>query len=394
MKITETQRNTGSANSHKRQNFSIQDIRRMYFGEKIPQSQIAKMIGVSLDKFRDIFEKQGWKKNTREYTDEEIRRLYFDEMLSKSKIAQKLGIARSTVTRAFQRHKWQTRPPPTKRNPEEARKLHEKGFTHKEIAKKLGISRRTVDNYLKDLGVESRRKIYKSDQERRNARKRRSKQQLEKVKAKRDELFGKKCNICGIQRGEKRKIAIHRKDFTEHTESALWTHSHLETVNPDDWAALCVMCHRGIHWVHDEFGMEWQDVEKCIGQKSTTGVERTSSTQKTTQETKPASYADKELENLDVDDIKTALFGDECYFCGPLPDDKSLVIHKKDGTPHPKSILSSKKSLLELNPEEWQALCQKHHRYVHWAMNHLGMTWDDIESALTSNSGSELDGEI
>lgn len=31
-------------------------------------------------------------------------------------------------------------------------------------------------------------------------------------------------------------------------------------------------------------------------------------------------------------------------------------------------------------PDEWAALCQKCHRYVHWAEGNLGLEWDDMRS--------------
>ncbi|MGY5874216.1 MAG: helix-turn-helix domain-containing protein [Candidatus Thorarchaeota archaeon] len=384
-KGTANKRDTGAVSSRKRKKIIVEKIRRLHFDQNLTQSQIAKKIGIPLAEVRGVFKQQRWKKHTRRYSDEDIQRMYYKEMLSISEIARRLGISYSTLYNIFQRNKWKKRPPPTKADPEEARKLYEKGLTHKEIAKELGVSRASVGNYLRGLEVRTRRRKskYKSDEERAIAKKERSRNQLEKVKAKRDDLFGTKCRICGIERGEKRKIAVHRKDFTEHEDNALWRLGYLKSLNPDDWAANCVMCHRGVHWVHDALGMEWQDVEKWVDPRIIDGIEKERPLQQSTHETQPISANDTPLQDFDGDiyEIRKELFGEECYFCGPLPEDKTLTIHKKDGSHHRDALLWSKERLQELNPDEWQALCQRDHRYVHWAMKRLGMTWDDIESA-------------
>jgi len=323
-----------------------------------------------------------WETEKRRYADEDIRHLYFDERLSKSDIARKLGIANSTVGRTFKRNGWEILPLPKKGDPEEARRLYEQGLTHKEIAKKLEISRRTAGKYLEELGVKSKRRSkYKSDAEKKCAKKEQARKRCSIVQELRDKLFGTECRVCGVDR-DKRKIIIHNRNFVEHGINALWNLSFLKTLDPEEWSALCVMCHRGVHWANSQLGMDWQAVEDRVKQKTLEESKRKISTQ--SQDEQFASDKGGSLHNLEgeVKDIRRALFGDECYFCGTIPEGKKLVIHRKNGAPHRGSLLWSKERLRGLKPEEWIASCTKHHRYVHWAMKNLGLKWDDIDSAL------------
>ncbi|MHA2141600.1 MAG: hypothetical protein ACXADC_04215 [Candidatus Thorarchaeota archaeon] len=55
---------------------------------------------------------------------------------------------------------------------------------------------------------------------------------------------------------------------------------------------------------------------------------------------------------------------------------------EKDGEKHNENDLWDRARLLKLNPDEWESLCQKHHRYTHWAMRRLYVSWEDIASAF------------
>lgn len=371
--------------SAKGKHINLNEIKYLFFSQHIPFSEIAKRLGVCLSEVRQLFKQQGWRARSRKYTDEDIRRLYLEKGLLKSEIAKRPRISPSTIDKAFKRNNWKSCPPPKKANPEDAYKLLKKGITREEIAKELGVHKRTVDRYLKELGVESRwgrdKKKYKTSEERLKAKRKQSRKRLARVKKKRDEVFGTECRVCGIEKGEGRKIAVHKKDCQPHNETELWTMGHLKAMNPDEWAALCVMCHRGIHWTHSDLGMDWQDVERYVSQKPRVAREKKTLLPDPTGEVHHVYAGNKQLQDLDdVDEIKKEIFGEECYFCGQLPDDKRLTIHRKDGAPHGDKHLKTKEGLLGLDPAEWQAMCTKHHRYVHWAMRRLGMKWADIEA--------------
>lgn len=314
------------------------------------------------------------------YSIEDIWILYFRNGFCKRVIAKKLGIACSTVGRVFDKMKWPTRLPPTKADPREALRLHDAGYSRKEIGKTLNVSVSTVKNYLREFGEKRPRYTEKERAEKSKENARRSR---EKAKKMRNDLFGNKCRVCGVS-GKRRKIAIHNKDFEEHSMNALWRISFLQKVNPDEWAALCIMCHRGVHWAHDDLAMGWKCIENLVKrEKSEIHI---NTKEREIAQIEPSGKLDSSP-SLDgnAQDLRNALFGGNCHFCGAIPEEKNRVIHRKDGQPHRRSSLWTKEFLLKMNPGEWILLCSKHHRYVHWAMKQLGLSWEDIESAFRGN---------
>ncbi len=344
--------------------------------------QIAKKLGVTPKEISDVFEKLGIDAQRYSQRDIEIGRLYYASRLSKIDIARKLGVSYNTVIRTFDKYGWKSLPRPKSADPEEARRLYEKGLFQKEIAKQLGVSYYTIGNYLRELGVDIRKRGYKSDERRAEARKEKAQRHLNKVKSLRDEKFGSTCRICGVGRDE-RKIAIHRKDCQKHDEKELWSLKGLRKLDPVEWAALCVMCHRGAHWAHDDMSVGFDKLEGMTQQGNQQDDNKTNLKDEKSMEAKldkeeaKAGSTDKEVEEMRRD-----LFGEDCFFCGPVPENKRLVIHKKDGESHDKSDLWDKEKLQNLNRDEWVPVCSKHHRYVHWAMNWIYMSWEEIASAF------------
>ncbi|MFW9842946.1 MAG: sigma factor-like helix-turn-helix DNA-binding protein, partial [Candidatus Thorarchaeota archaeon] len=314
------------------------------------------------------------------YSVEDIWRLYYIDGLSKSEIARSLGIANSTVHRVFEKNKWRSLPTPKKGDPKEAFRLSQLGLTHKEIAKELGVTRTTVGSYLREFGVKRK---FLTDLERKQKHKEKSKEVVETANALRNKLFGTKCIICGATR-EKRGLAIHRKDCIEHDVNALWRPSFLQKVKPEEWAALCVMCHRGVHWAHEDLGLNWQDIENLFRNKITKGDTQTAPSSKQRLEKLPKSA------RAEIEKLRKELFGDRCYFCGLIPKGKNKVIHRKDGSPHKRQALWRREFLLQINPDEWVMVCQKHHRYVHWGMKHIGLNWNDISSLFKKNKENKI----
>lgn len=71
-------------------------------------------------------------------------------------------------------------------------------------------------------------------------------------------------------------------------------------------------------------------------------------------------------------------YGDSCFFCGHK---KVGIIHRKDGQPHKRLSLMSWKELIDVvenHRDEYVRVCGLCHAGVHWCMNVLRMTWDDI----------------
>jgi DNA-binding CsgD family transcriptional regulator len=387
---TRSKKNTKRKTQSEKKTTSPQKAFNLIFDKELTQSQIAKKLGVSPKEIGKIFAKVGIEPRKLSPRDAEIAKMYYSQRMSKVDIAKKLGVSYNTVLRTFDKYGWKSIPRKTRAEPEEARKLYEKGRTQAEIAKKLGVSRHTIGNYLRQLGVEIRKPGYKTDEERQQARKEKGRRHRERVKAFRDGLFGSTCRICGVGR-DKRKIAIHKKNCEAHDDKDLWRMKFLKKVNPDNWAALCVMCHRGAHWAYNEMGAEFDALEKMAKQGNQTKEGTDKSQKESKKDSQKESKTDSssetrddksDLANKSVEEIRKDLFGDDCFYCGEIPSDKRLVIHKRDGEKHDDKELWDKETLMKLNPEEYEALCTKHHRYTHWAMKRLNLNWEDIASAV------------
>jgi len=374
--------NNSKKKSKQKKKISPEEVCRLFFKDGLSQTQIAKKLGVKPKEISNIFRKLGLEAHKYSQRDLQIGKLYYVDRMTKADIARKLGVSYNTVVRTFDKYGWKSLPRPKRANPEDARRLYEKGLTQREIAEILGVSYFTIGNYLRELGVPIRKRGYKTDKEREEARKNKLQRHRDKVKDLRDKLFGSNCRICGVGR-DKRKLAIHRKDCQEHDEKDLWRLKALRKMTPEEWAALCVMCHRGAHWAHDDMGWDFNKLEKMAKQKEES-EKREKEAQKS-QDEKPTPKKDKskvDATDKDVDELRKALFGEDCYFCGPIPSDKALAIHRKDGEDHDKRDLWDNKKLQGLDPDEWVPLCQRHHRYAHWAMNRLNRTWQDLASAM------------
>lgn len=82
----------------------------------------------------------------------------------------------------------------------------------------------------------------------------------------------------------------------------------------------------------------------------------------------------KRIEALEVFDSK-------CAICKRSPERKNcLHFHKKDGTKH-KNRFSG---VYLKNPDEFVLLCVWCHKGVHFSMEYLGMTWEEIWDKLNS----------
>ena len=311
-------------------------IFEMYFEKGMTQEEVAKALGISVATINRRFRKYGWKARSLgikfELDEKEIHRLYFEENLTQEETANRLGISRRTLWKLFRDNKWKIR----------SRKIHES----------RAVASLTRGNRFR-----------------------------KRVKELRAQHFGSRCSICGRDR----KLAIHRKDGEEHGKDVLWRAGYLNSINPDEWVALCIPCHRGVHWLTEEMQYEWDKIE---------GLTRNKLQVKKGDYTIEEESLEKNSEDGDVKDIRNELFGNSCELCGVTGIDKMLKIHRKDGKSHSNRLLWSKKYLQRLNPDDWASLCQKCHRYVHWSMDELGLEWNDLkkkedgaEGEMCSNSG-------
>lgn len=74
------------------------------------------------------------------------------------------------------------------------------------------------------------------------------------------------------------------------------------------------------------------------------------------------------------------LYGEHCYFCS---NTTVRIMHRKDGKPHKRLPQMNWNELYDLRDnhrEEYVRVCGICHAGIHWCMEHLEMSWDDIKS--------------
>ncbi|MFX1605946.1 MAG: hypothetical protein ACFFDD_08555 [Promethearchaeota archaeon] len=313
-----------------------------------------------------------------------VYKLYFADGLTMMDISKKLGF-KSThhVSQLFKRMGWKPFRGRSYRKTidvdEVYRLYYIKGLTKEEVVEELDIPESRLRKVFKEMEWASKIRKFETDEERALAKKESAKETSQRIKDLREEIFGTKCRLCG----QERKLAIHKKDGTEHERDVLWRIKFLKSVNIDDWAALCIPCHRGVHWMMEELDYNWEDIESLARRKQSAKL-KSLEPLSLPEVDAPSSGKYLELKSKfegNHDELRKAIFGDSCHFCAAKTGEKKIPIHRKDGRNHPGILTRSEKYYRTLNPDEWVLLCSKHHRYVHWAMDTLNLKWDDMKSA-------------
>ncbi|MFW9889156.1 MAG: hypothetical protein ACFFER_13305 [Candidatus Thorarchaeota archaeon] len=375
-------------------------IHDLYFNHNLSQKVIAERLGISESTVGRAFKKNGWTaragwrtRPSKSVDPIKIWQMYFEEGLTQREIVEKLGISRSRIINVFKTHGWKSRPASPRGveivDPYEVHRLYfEEGLSQRRIAGKLGLKSVTpIVRLFREMGWKfrhtchpgGRRRTFVTDEARKKARIRRDRRRSQRLHELRESLFGSECRICDVSKDEN-LLHIHRKDCEDHERNFLWIVKNLRSLDPNDYAALCVACHRGVHWLERNRGTKWTDIEKFL-KDGLAGAKPSKETIALPDERTPSSkayeravvFADGEI------DLREALFGNECYFCGSDYECRRLTIHRKDGRPHDFRLLEKERYLRTLKPDEWVALCQKCHRYVHWAMNRLHLKWADLK---------------
>jgi len=78
----------------------------------------------------------------------------------------------------------------------------------------------------------------------------------------------------------------------------------------------------------------------------------------------------------------TEIFGSKCTVCDKVG---IMIIHRKDGQKHKVfgvMNMTEIKKEVENHREEYVRVCGICHAGIHWAMEYLGLTWNDIISGL------------
>ncbi|MHA1136158.1 MAG: sigma factor-like helix-turn-helix DNA-binding protein [Candidatus Thorarchaeota archaeon] len=78
-------------------------------------------------------------------------------------------------------------------------------------------------------------------------------------------LFGTECSVCSQTESEKGLI-IHNKAGLPHDRHFLWTKENLNSIDSEEWVALCRKCHRHTHWSMKELGFSWESIESRLGE--------------------------------------------------------------------------------------------------------------------------------
>jgi len=376
-----------------------EEIHRLYFNEKMSQKDIAQELGVSRFAIGDMFRENGWEtrdEGQRKGVDhEEARRLYFDKKLPLAEVGRRLGTSATAICKVMQKHGWKTRNQGRSRvgrwgmeiDHEEVHRMYfDEKLSQMEVARRLGLaSDSPIKRIFREAGWKPRvnrtPRFFETEDERELAVTEKKEAHNLRIQELRESLFGSECRICGFTR-EERIIAIHRKDGSEHEEEVLRRVKFLESVNPDEWAALCIPCHYGIHWMMEKMNVEWDDIESSIvSEKYLPSTTRKSLSLPSSEASSSAEYDDivsHIKERMETKELRKALFGEDCYFCGSNFEGRRLVIHRKDGSTHDSKLLHSEKYLRTLNLDEWVPLCQKCHSYVHWVMEKFQMNWNSL----------------
>ncbi len=362
------------------------DVYYLHFESNLSLKEIAEKLGVSLHKVYRCFKENNWTPNgstvRKEIDEQTIRQLYDERGLSQQEIADELDVSLSTVYRRFKEYDIKPRRIES-RDEIDAQKIHrlhfERGLTFSEIAEKLGISIRTITRIFNDQEWDAEgRFVYPSEEERALAAKEKSERFRLKIQEKRDSLFGTVCRCCGVDKTESKiSLPIHRKDGAEHQRDALWRLEYLNSVNPDEWVALCLPCHRGVTWLQKGQGFRWDTIETALLAKQDQIDTKPYTIPKDAKVSEVYREVKEGFEG-NLSDLVRVIIGESCQFCGVHYKEKILVTHRKDGRPHEKNLFRNEENLQYLKPEEWVSLCRKHHRYVHWAMDVLGMQWSDL----------------
>jgi len=101
------------------------------------------------------------------------------------------------------------------------------------------------------------------------------------------------------------------------------------------------------------------------------------------------SYINRDVYNKGKSERKKLMleyFGEECYFCKFIANKKGVwtILHRKDGKEHKKPCTWTIEDLKNLDVENYVRLCGRCHHGVHWCMEYLGMSWEDIKKASVS----------
>jgi len=365
---------------------SVEEIRRLHLEDGLTFIQIASRTGLQMDDIRNAI---GTKKG--QTTPEEIHILYFKDGYSFEQICDILGISMKTIRRAFRKNKWKFRKAARTKQLDEkwVHHLHYiEGFSHDEIADILGVHTATINKLFHDKKWVSRgRKTVPVKGDIDLQRREYQRERRKKLKETRIQMFGTKCNACGSEKKPNKNLHLHRKDGTEHSRHLFRAQKKLESLNPDEWAALCDRCHLGIHLLMKIFRFDWFRIEKFFGKTE----ESSRKSKEFSKHQNDNLLVTKEFKQMiqnfkgTAEDLRNLIFGEKCSLCGNKSQGKTLIIHRKDGETHDPQEMKRKNHLKTLNPSEWAFVCHDCHNIAEWALDILEIKWSDLVNRIKGN---------
>ncbi|MDF1537463.1 MAG: hypothetical protein P1Q69_00980 [Candidatus Thorarchaeota archaeon] len=279
-----------------KQEIDREEVYNLYFDENLSMQKIADLIGCSIAPIRRIFIEEMWTSRPhsvpqKEIDSEEVYRLYFDKELTLQEVADHLGLKNgNSLRRIFRQEGWETRPKGKGINREEVYSLFfDEKWTMEEISEQLDCSPRTIGRIFKEEGWDPKRELdpdvvfrlyydekmslneigqyfgFKTHHPIRRVLRKMGWEPREfdglSIDELRESIFGTSCNICDFE-----KELIHKKDGKPHHRSLLWTKENLESLNPDEWVALCQSCHKAVHTLMKKTNLEWDAISKILKQ--------------------------------------------------------------------------------------------------------------------------------
>ncbi|MHA2153510.1 MAG: helix-turn-helix domain-containing protein [Candidatus Thorarchaeota archaeon] len=229
------------------------ELDRLYFGEGMSLNECAEHFQCkSTDPILRVFREEGWKTRYQETYEKEIDpkevfRLY-DEGMSIRKIGDHFGVSYGRIHREFMEH-GKEYSQEIQVDPDVIHRLYfGKGLSRDETGEVLGVSRTVIDRIFEEQEWEKRpigfqpveidldefKRLYYEEE-----------LEVDKIAEQ-------------LQVSERTIIRFRQEQGLEERRKSLLK------LNPDDWAALCVPCHRVTHSLMRAYDFDWSQVEKKV----------------------------------------------------------------------------------------------------------------------------------
>ncbi|MHA2187395.1 MAG: hypothetical protein ACW99V_04075 [Candidatus Thorarchaeota archaeon] len=262
-------REQGWEASHRWRHLDADRVYELYFKKGLSLKETAQKVGIkSVYQIVCLFEAKGWKArlsstSRRDIDPEEVRNLYFDVGLTMREIAKRFGYSTcGSISRIFREQGWSALRSDVVDGLdfEEVRRLYfDDRLTLTEVRKILGATVYTIKKVFRIMDWNTRKTAYDTQEERHKAKKAAWLKHYQKLCELRNNIFSTECMICG----EGREI-IHRKDGKKHGPYVLWSIKGLQSLEPNDWAALCKACHLNVHALMRVKTFEWGEIETIL----------------------------------------------------------------------------------------------------------------------------------